>query len=255
MSEELIETSLSNLCSHIVDCEHKTAPIQDEGFPSIRTTNIKNGRLDIKNANKVSEETYKTWTARLEPKPGDIILAREAPVGEVGIVPPGQRLCLGQRTVLIRSNENKIHSKYLLYLFVTPQMRNEMKSLSEGSTVPHLNMADIRDLTITNLPPLPTQHAIAHVLGTLGDKIELNRKMNTTLEEMARALFKSWFVDFDPVRARMERKKPYGMDEETAALFPDRLVWNEELGKEIPEGWGMGTVGEEFNVTMGCGTK
>ena len=88
---------LSTLCEAIVDCEHKTAPIQPWGIPSIRTTNIKNGRIDFKNANRVSEEVYKQWTARLEPKPGDLILAREAPVGDVGIIPPNQKACLGQR--------------------------------------------------------------------------------------------------------------------------------------------------------------
>ena len=107
---------LNNICLDIVDCEHKTAPIQNEGIPSIRTTDIKNGFLDFKSANKVSEETYKQWTQRLEPQPNDLILAREAPVGQVGIVPKGQRVCLGQRTVLIRPNQQKVYPFYLLYL-------------------------------------------------------------------------------------------------------------------------------------------
>jgi type I restriction enzyme S subunit len=85
------------------------------------------------------------------------------------------------------------------------------------------------------VPPLPEQHAIAHILGALDDKIELNRKMNETLEAMARAIFKSWFVDFDPVRAKADGRKPFGMNEETAALFPDSFV-DSELG-EIPKGW------------------
>jgi len=79
-----VKTTLSEVCEAIVDCEHKTAPTQPWGIPSIRTTNIKNGRIDFKNANRVSEEVYKKWTARLEPQPGDLVLAREAPVGEVG---------------------------------------------------------------------------------------------------------------------------------------------------------------------------
>ena len=90
---------LMSVTKAIVDCEHKTAPIETSGIPSIRTSNIRNGRLDFQSANKVSEETYQEWTKRLEPRPGDLILSREAPVGEVGIVPKGVKVCLGQRTV------------------------------------------------------------------------------------------------------------------------------------------------------------
>jgi type I restriction enzyme S subunit len=233
---------LSSLCEAIVDCEHKTAPIQPWGIPSIRTTNIKNGRIDFKNANRVSEEVYKQWTARLEPKPGDLILAREAPVGDVGIIPPNQKACLGQRTVLIRTNKEKLDSRYLLYLLLTPQMRYKMMSKSEGSTVSHLNMSDIRNLEIPKLPPLSEQKAIAHILSSLDDKIELNRQMNETLEAMARAIFKSWFVDFDPVHAKKEGRQPAGMDATTADLFPDEFE-ESSLGL-IPKGWRVGTLGD-----------
>lgn len=226
---------LSSLCEAIVDCEHKTAPIQPWGIPSIRTTNIKNGRIDFKNANRVSEEVYKQWTARLEPKPGDLILAREAPVGDVGIIPPNQKACLGQRTVLIRTNKEKLDSRYLLYLLLTPQMRYKMMSKSEGSTVSHLNMSDIRNLEIPKLPPLSEQKAIAHILSSFDNKIELNRQMNETLEAMARAIFKSWFVDFDPVSAKRSGRQPAGMDTAMADLFPDEFE-ESSLGL-IPKGW------------------
>jgi type I restriction enzyme S subunit len=91
------------------------------------------------------------------------------------------------------------------------------------------------------VPPLPEQRAIAHILGTLDDKIELNRRMNETLEEMARAIFKSWFVDFDPVRAKAERRQPEGMSPESAELFPDSFE-ESELG-QIPAGWEVSTFG------------
>lgn len=100
--------------------------------------------------------------------------------------------------------------------------------------MPNLNTSILSSLPFV-LPPLETQKAIAHILGTLDDKIELNRRMNETLEAMAQALFKSWFVGFDPVKAKMEGRQPEGMDAETAALFPDKLV-ESELGL-IPEGW------------------
>jgi len=96
---------------------------------------------------------------------------------------------------------------------------------------------------MVRVPPLPEQRAIAHILGTLDDKIELNRRMNETLEAMARALFKSWFVDFDPVRAKAQGQTPPGMDPATAALFPSKLQ-DSEFG-EVPEGWRATTLGTE----------
>ena len=113
--------------------------------------------------------------------------------------------------------------------------------------MPSLNQGVIQRVPIM-LPPIEEQRAIAHILGTLDNKIELNRRMNETLEEMARAIFKSWFVDFDPVRAKAEGRDP-GLPKHIADLFPDRFE-DSELG-EIPAGWSIGAVGDEFNITMG----
>ena len=237
---------LRNVSKAIVDCEHKTAPTEALGIPSIRTTDIKNGYIDLQNANKISKETYREWTKRMEPCPGDLILSREAPVGEVGIVPEGTKVCLGQRTVLIRPDCEKVVPRYLLYLLLTREMKYEMTSRAEGSIVPHLNMSDIRDLEIPVLPPLDKQRQIAHILGTLDEKIELNRQMNETLEAIARAIFKSWFVDFDPVRAKMEGRLPTGMDAATATLFPSAFQ-DSPLGK-IPEGWKVVSLPEAIEV-------
>jgi len=95
----------------------------------------------------------------------------------------------------------------------------------------------------------PEQKAIARILGTLDDKIELNRQMNQTLEEMASAIFKSWFIDFDPVKAKAVGKQPEGMDAETAALFPDSFE-DSTMGK-IPKGWEVGRFDDDFEITMG----
>jgi len=99
--------SLNDVCELIIDCEHKTAPIQETGYPSIRTPNIGKGRLILENVNRVSEETYKEWTKRAVPQTEDIILAREAPVGNAAIIPKNLKVCLGQRTVLIRGQTKK----------------------------------------------------------------------------------------------------------------------------------------------------
>jgi type I restriction enzyme S subunit len=209
---------LADITEAIIDCEHKTAPTQLVGIPSIRTTDIKNGRLLLHQANRVSAETYTEWTSRLEPKPGDLIIAREAPVGEVGIIPEGQRVCLGQRTVLLRPDKTKVLPRFLLYLLLTPQMRHALTSRAEGSITPHLNMSNIRALPIPGLPDMRHQEAVADLLGALDDKIEVNRSMNETLEAIASAIFKSWFIDFDPARKQGSDFRP------------------SELG-EIPSGW------------------
>ena len=120
--------------------------------------------------------------------------------------------------------------------------------MAEGTALPYLTVEVLSKLSL-QLPTLSNQRAIAHILGTLDDKIELNRQMNDTLEAIARAIFKSWFVDFDPVRTKMEGRMPAGMDAATATLFPSAFQ-DSPLGK-IPKGWEVATVGEEFNLTMG----
>ena len=232
--------TLAGVCQAIVDCPHRTAPTRAWGIPQIRTTDIKNGRLDLQGAKRVSEETYREWIVRAEPQAGDLILAREAPVGEVGIVPPDHRVCQGQRTVLLRPDPHQVVPRYLLYLMLTPGMRKRMLALAEGSTTPHLNVADVRRLRLPELPPIERQRRVADLLGALDDKIELNGRMNETLEASARALFKSWFVDFDPIRARMEGRDPFGMSAATASQFPDSL--DESALGEIPRRWTIGSV-------------
>jgi len=117
---------------------------------------------------------------------------------------------------------------------------------------PYLSLTDQRRLRII-LPPLPEQNRIAHILGTLDDNIDLNRRMNATLEAMSRAIFKSWFVDFDPVRQKAAGKQPLGMDAQTAALFPDSFE-DSEIG-EVPKGWRVGTIGDCVDVVDCLHTK
>ena len=142
----------------------------------------------------------------------------------------------------MRPDDSKIDPTYLSYFFGLPAFKEHIRSIAVGATMPSLNTKILSDVSIL-YPPLPEQRAIAHILGTLDDKIELNRRMNETLEEMAQALFKSWFVDFDPVRAKMEGRwrrgeSLPGLPADLYDLFPDRLAPS-ELG-EIPEGWDIG---------------
>lgn len=187
-------TALANLCEFIVDCEHKTAPTQELGFPSIRTPNIGRGFFILDNVNRVSEATYEEWTERAIPLPGDLILAREAPVGNVAVIPEGERFCLGQRTVLIRPDPCKVVSDYLCYLLLTPSMQGLLAGKSGGATVHHLNMRDIRSLPIPALPDLTAQRRVSGVIKAYDDLIATNQRRIQLLEDAARRLYREWFV-------------------------------------------------------------
>ena len=143
------------------------------------------------------------------------------------------------RCLRVRPNSNHIDSGFLSYFFGLPSFKEHIRSVAVGATMPSLNTQILSDIRVPHPENLGEQRSIAHILGTLDDKIELNRRMNQTLEAMARALFKSWFVDFDPVRAKMEGRDT-GLPKHIADLFPDRLVAS-ELG-EIPKGWKVGTL-------------
>ena len=153
----------------------------------------------------------------------------------------------------------EIDRRFLKYLCLSPAVRSSLEAMVTGTSGSHqrVRAADALNIEI-QLPPLPEQRAIAHVLGTLDDKIELNRRMNETLEAMARALFKSWFVDFEPVRAKMEGRwrrgeSLPGLPAENYDLFPDRLVPS-ELG-EIPEGWEVKAIPEIMDYKEGPGIR
>ena len=140
---------------------------------------------------------------------------------------------LVQRVARLRA-KSTMDQGFLRYLIGNPQFRDYVARVRTGTSIPHISGGQIKSYEIL-LPPLPEQKAIAAVLGALDDKIELNRRMNATLEAMARALFQSWFMDFDPVRAKLDGRQPVGMDEATAALFPDSF--EESEAGHIPKGW------------------
>ena len=146
-------------------------------------------------------------------------------------------------------NPASICSRFLYYWARGHEFKAQLDAMKVSTDMaPYLSLADQRRLRIS-LPPINDQEDIATILGALDDKIELNRRMNETLEATARALFKSWFVDFDPVRAKAEGRQPWGMDAATAALFPSEFE-ESELG-QIPKGWRVGTIGELVRVVGG----
>jgi type I restriction enzyme, S subunit len=150
--------------------------------------------------------------------------------------------------IRFRPATEKVYPLFATYLIKSPFCRARFTAYGSGTGIQNLNQGILSDIPIY-LPPLPEQQAIAHILGSLDDKIELNRQMNEALEGIARALFQSWFVDFDPVRAKMEGRQPHGMDAETAVLFPDGFE-DSVLG-EIPRGWRIGNPQDIADIIMG----
>lgn len=185
---------LKDLCELIVDCPHSTEPDEGQGYPIIRTPNIGPGYLNLDGVQRVGEEAYKRRNVRAVPQAGDLILAREAPAGNVGIIPDGEKVCLGQRTVLIRPDRSKADPAYLNYYLNAPKQRHKLLSNSNGATVSHVNMPIIHNLPV-DLPPLPVQSRIARVLSAYDKLIENNRRQIKLLEEAAQRLYKEWFVD------------------------------------------------------------
>ncbi|MFZ1830887.1 MAG: restriction endonuclease subunit S [Candidatus Competibacteraceae bacterium] len=176
---------LADLCALIVDCEHKTAPTQEEGIPSIRTPNIGKGKLLLDGVYRVSEETYREWTRRAEPLPGDLILAREAPAGNVAVIPDNTKVCLGQRTVLIRPNRTVFEPEFLSWLLLQPKMQQKLLAHSRGATVQHVNMKDIRALHIEAIPPLSEQRRI---VANVGDASEQTQRLESLYQKKLTAL-------------------------------------------------------------------
>lgn len=261
-SAELVEMKpasnypIKRLCDvgvSLLDCEHRTPKAVREGCPYIAIPNIKEGRLDLSDVRLISKKDFDSWTKKTKPKSGDIIITRRARVGDTAVIPRGLECAIGQNLVIIRSDGSQVDQSYLRWALRGPIYEEQVrKFMNVGAVFDSLNCADIPKFEIP-VPPLPEQRAIARILGTLDDKIELNRRMNETLESIARAIFKSWFVDFDPVRAKAEGREPGGMDAETATLFPDGFE-ETEIGM-MPRGWEIKNVGDVLVLAYGKALK
>ena len=182
-------------------------------------------------------------------RPGDLVVTQRGTLGQVSLVPssPFDRYLVSQSQMKVTFNRGVAEPLFFYYLLSSAEQQDYVRQNAIQTGVPHTNLSVFRSTPVP-VPPLDEQRAVAHILGTLDDKIELNRRMNATLEAMARALFRSWFVDFDPVRAKMEGRDT-GLPKEIADLFPDRLV-ESELGV-LPDGWRVGHVEDGFEIIMG----
>ena len=244
------QLSLREAGIDLIDCDHRTPSVCEAGFPYVAIPQLKEGHLDLADARLISADDFEDWTRKAKPQAHDVVLSRRCNPGETAYVPEGKTFAVGQNLVLLRSKGTKVYPPFLRWLTRGPEWWDQIeKYLNYGAVFDSLKCADVPNFTLT-IPPLPEQRCIAHILGTLDDTIELNRRMNATLEAMARAHFRSWFVNFDPVRAKAEGREPAGMDAATAALFPDGF--EESALGEIPKGWESGSVYEVADVIYGA---
>ncbi len=226
-----------------------------EGVPVISGQHLHGFRVDdAPGFNFISSE-HAQRLANANVYRGDVVFTHAGNIGQAAYIPEDSqfdRYVISQRQFYMRCDCTKAIPEFVALYFKSPEGQHQLLANTSQVGVPSIAqpVTYLRTIRIP-LPPLPEQRAIAGVLGALDDKIELNRRMNETLEEMARALFKSWFVDFEPVRAKMEGRwrrgeSLPGLPAELYDVFPGRLV-DSELG-EVPEGWGVGTIGNVIDI-------
>lgn len=240
--------SVSELCSDIIDCVNKTAPIADTETPykMLRTSDIRDGFINIEGLNCVTEEVFQKWIRRGKLQVGDIVFTREAPLGEVGLVREATNYFLGQRLVLYRTDSSVCDNRFLMYWFLNPVNKAGIKSRGVGATVTHLRVPECEKIEIT-APSIDIQHRIADILSSYDDLIENNRKQIKLLEEAAQRLYKEWFVDLrfpgheetpivDGVPAGWERKRADTFFEITIGKTPPRAEkqWFTSGDKGVP---------------------
>jgi len=247
MPRQLSCASLKDLC---VDAGIQTGPFGSQlhqedyvqfGTPIITVEHLGENRIVHTNLPQVSDED-KARLSKYVLKTGDIVFSRVGSVDRRALVQPAEDGWLfSGRCLRVRPNPDRLDAQWLSYFFGLPAFKNYIRGIAVGATMPSLNTKILSDVPVY-FPDLSTQKAAAEVLAKIDDRITLLRETNTTLEAIAQALFKSWFVDFDPVHAKMQGRAPEGMDEATADLFPDSFEGS-ELGP-VPKGWRVERLGE-----------
>jgi len=244
MRSDLTTYSLEDCLDALIDYRGKTPRKTESGIPLITAKVVKSGRIEPPNE-FIAPGDFDSWMSRGLPMVGDVVMTTEAPLGEVGQL---QELpvALAQRIVTLRGKAGVLHNDYLLYVLQSEPVQAQLQGRASGTTVVGIKQSELRKVAL-DLPPLDAQREVASVLKALDDRIDLLRQTNATLESIAQALFKSWFIDFDPVRAKAEGREPEGMDAATAALFP--AEFEESALGLIPKGWRAGTIADalEFN--------
>lgn len=224
---EFYHDILENLLDKLIDYRGKTPKKTLSGVPLVTAKIVKNGTINGY-TEYIAEEDYDKWMVRGFPKVGDVILTTEAPLGEVALLKE-EKVALAQRIVCLRGKDNVLDNTYLKYYLQSGKGQKSLSARESGTTVTGIKQAELRRVDI-EYPAYDDQRRIASILSSLDRKIELNNKINADLEEMAQAIFKNWFVDFEP--------------------FKDGKFVDSELGM-IPEEWKVGRADDFYQINIG----
>lgn len=242
---EIRKIPFTELLSKIVDNRGRTCPAEEKGLPLIATNCVRNDLLypAFEKVRYVSQHTYENWF-RGHPEPGDLIFVCKGTPGRVCMTPNPVGFCIAQDMVAVRADPKKIYPKYLFALLRSQPVQAKIGNMHVGTLIPHFKKGDF-DKLLLPVPDKKTQEAIGDGYFDMSAKIELNRRMSSTLDGLIRALFQSWFVDFDPVTRNAKAENPRKED----PLFPDSCRVS-ELG-EIPDGWEVVSLEQISSIKMG----
>ena len=236
---------ITKLLEDIVDNRGKSCPTCEKGFPLIATNCIKHTSIypTFENIRYVSDEVLHNWF-RAELKPNDILFVNKGTPGRVCLVPDPVSFCAAQDMIGLRVDPEKIYYKYLFAVLRSEFIQKKIANFHVGIAIPHFKKSDLDNLLIP-VPDKKIQVKTGDLFCQLSEKIELNNKINAELEAMAKTLYDYWFLQFEFPN---EEGKPYKSS-------GGKMVWNEELKREIPEGWEVGTLSQIANITMGSSPK
>lgn len=237
---------LEDCMSAIIDYRGKTPKKTDVGIPLVTAKIVKSGRIE-EPTEFIAPEDFDAWMTRGLPMAGDVVLTTEAPLGEVAQL-DGKKVALAQRIITLRGKHGLLDNTYLKFVLQGEFVQNQLRGRASGSTVSGIKQSELRKVDLP-VPAFHEQLAIARVLGSIDDKIELSRRTNATLEAMARAIFKDWFIDFGPVRAKLEGLPPY-LAPGIWSLFPDE---GDEDG--LPVGWTERRIDDVLELAYGKALK
>ena len=247
ISPDFQSLACEQYCTRVADGTHDSPKETSHGKLLVTSKNVKDGRLSLDSAYRISQEDFDSINKRSKVDQWDLLLTMIGTVGEICLITSSKPEFAIKNVGLLKCGD-ELKAKWLYYFLRSSQGQSLIEQRKKGSTQQYISLTEIRKLPVSFPTKSEVMAGIVDVLTSLDDRITLLRETNATLEAIAQALFKSWFVDFDPVRAKMEGRAPEGMDEATAALFPDSFE-ETELGA-VPRGWRAATLAD---LTMKSG--
>lgn len=256
-----------DMIAEVIDSRHKTPNYTESGYPMVRVVDIKGGELDLKDTKRVTKDIYEDFSKGRSPQTGDLVISRVGSYGNISYVSGDDKFCLGQNTAFIIPNEK---NNYLYYALISPFVQQQIEDMAVGAVQKTISLKSIKNLNIP-FPHVDIRNAISKIMRNIDTRISINNKINIQLEQMSQTLFKSWFVDFDPVidnaldagnpipealqsRAELRQKIRNSADfkplpAEVRALFPAEFE-EIELGW-VPKNWQLKNAEEIATISIG----